>query len=58
MESFAKDALLPSMVHGEAVPAAFQQALNDAITSFVVDKNVDNFVNALVQAAKEAETGK
>jgi glucose/mannose transport system substrate-binding protein len=58
MESFAKDALLPSIVHGEAVPAAFQQALNDAITSFVVDKNVDSFVNALVQAAKEAETGK
>jgi glucose/mannose transport system substrate-binding protein len=58
MESFAKDALLPSFEHGEAAPAAFQQALNDAITSFVVDKNVDNFVNALAQAAKEAETGK
>jgi glucose/mannose transport system substrate-binding protein len=58
MQSFAKDALLPSMEHGEAVPAAFQQALNDAITSFVVDKNVDSFVGALVQAAKEAETGK
>ena len=58
MQSFARDALLPSCVHGEAAPAAFQQALNDAVTAFVVDKNVDNFANALVQAAKESGTGK
>src|SRR5580693_8362617 len=30
MDSFAKDKLLPSCVHGEAAPATFQQALNDA----------------------------
>jgi glucose/mannose transport system substrate-binding protein len=53
MQSFSKDALLPSMEHGEAAPAAFQQALNDAITSFVVDRNVDSLVNALAQASKE-----
>ena len=35
-------------------PAAFQQALNDAVTAFIVDKNVDNFAHALVQAAKES----
>jgi len=58
MESFAKDKLLPSCVHGEAAPAAFQQALNDAITAFVVDKNVDTLVQALTQAAKEAEISK
>jgi glucose/mannose transport system substrate-binding protein len=46
---------LPSCVHGEATPAAFQQALNDAVTAFIVDKNIDNFSNALVQAAKESE---
>jgi glucose/mannose transport system substrate-binding protein len=58
MASFAKDKLVPSCVHGEAAPAAFQQALNDAVTTFIVDKNVDNFANALGQAAKEGESSK
>jgi glucose/mannose transport system substrate-binding protein len=56
MNSFASGKLLPSCVHGEAAPAAFQQALNDAVTAFIVDKNVDNFANSLVQAAKESES--
>jgi glucose/mannose transport system substrate-binding protein len=58
MNSFATGKLVPSCVHGEAAPAAFQQALNDAVTAFIVDKNVDNFAHALVQAAKESETNK
>jgi glucose/mannose transport system substrate-binding protein len=58
MKSFANDKLLPSFEHGEAAPAAFQQALNDAVTAFIVDKNIDNFANALVQGAKESETTK
>ena len=58
MNSFANGSLVPSCVHGEAAPAAFQQALNDAVTAFIVDKNVDNFANALVQAAKESEANK
>jgi glucose/mannose transport system substrate-binding protein len=45
-------------VHGEAAPAAFQQALNDVVTAFLVDKNVDNFANTLVQAARESELPK
>src|SRR5262249_12695970 len=49
MDSFAKDKLVASCVNGEAAPAAFQQALNDALTTFLADKNVDNFANALVQ---------
>ena len=53
MDSFAKDKPVASCVHGEAAPAAFQQALNDAITSFLVDRNVDNFANALVRAARK-----
>jgi glucose/mannose transport system substrate-binding protein len=56
MDSFSKDKLLPSCVHGEAAPAAFEQALNDAVTAFLVDKNVDNFANTLVQAARDSET--
>jgi glucose/mannose transport system substrate-binding protein len=56
MDSFAKDRPVPSCVHGEAAPAAFQQALNDAVTAFLVDKNVDNFANALVQVARESQS--
>jgi glucose/mannose transport system substrate-binding protein len=58
MNSFANDKLVASCVHGEAAPAAFQQALNDGVTAFIVDKNVDNFANALVQAAKESQSTK
>jgi glucose/mannose transport system substrate-binding protein len=58
MKGFASDKLLPSLVHGEAAPAAFQQAVNDAITSFVVNKNADTFVQALAQAAKDSEMSK
>ena len=58
MDSFAKDRPVASCVHGEAAPAAFQQALNDAVTAFLVDKNVDNFANALVQAARESHSPK
>jgi glucose/mannose transport system substrate-binding protein len=53
MDEFAKDNLVASCVHGGAAPAAFQQALNDAVTSFVVDRNAENFATALVQAAKK-----
>lgn len=52
MDSFAKDTLVPTVVHGSAAPADFQQALNDAVTTFIVDKNVDAFAAALVNAAK------
>jgi glucose/mannose transport system substrate-binding protein len=44
--------VVASCVHGEAAPASFQQAFNDAVTTFVADRNIDDFANALVQAAK------
>ena len=53
MDEFAKDKLLPSCVHGEAAPEAFQKALNDAVSAFVQDKNVETFATALVQEAKK-----
>lgn len=53
MSSFAKDDLVPSCVHGEAAPAAFQQAMNDAISLFVADRDVNHLTAALVQAAKD-----
>jgi glucose/mannose transport system substrate-binding protein len=53
MDEFAKDKLLPSCVHGGAAPEAFQKALDDAVASFVVAKNVDNFATALAQESKK-----
>jgi glucose/mannose transport system substrate-binding protein len=53
MDEFAKDKLLPSCVHGEASPDAFQKALNTAVSAFVVDRNVDNFAGTLVQESKK-----
>jgi glucose/mannose transport system substrate-binding protein len=52
MDEFAKDELVASCVHGGAAPESFQKALNDAVTSFVHDKNVETFDTALVQGAK------
>jgi glucose/mannose transport system substrate-binding protein len=53
MDEFAKDKLLPSCVHGEASPEAFQKTLNTAVSAFVVDRNVENFSSALVQESKK-----
>jgi len=55
MSEFARDTLLPSCVHGEAAPTAFQDAMNDAVTAFIADKNVYKFAGALVQAAGKTE---
>ena len=57
MDSFAGDALVPTVVHGSAAPADFQQALNDAVTIFVVDRDVDAFASALAQAAQSSGFG-
>jgi len=51
--SFAADAIVPTTVHGAAAPAAFVQALNDAITSFNTDRNVDAFTATMVKAATD-----
>jgi glucose/mannose transport system substrate-binding protein len=58
MDSFAQDALVPTVVHGSAAPADFQQALNDAVTIFVVDKDVEAFASTLAQAAQISGFGK
>ncbi len=49
-EKFATNKFVGSSVNGEQVPAAFVQAFFDALTSFVVNKNVDRFAAALVSA--------
>jgi glucose/mannose transport system substrate-binding protein len=58
MQSFVKDTLVPTCIHGIAAPAGFQQALNDAVTAFVVDKDAERLLKALAEAAKEAEMAK
>ena len=52
LASFHHDALLASCVHGEAAPATLQQELNDAISLFVLDRDVERLTGALVLAAR------
>ena len=54
MDSFAADSIVPTVVHGSAAPADFQQAFNDAVTIFVVDLDTDAFADALVAAAQSS----
>src|SRR5258708_37477105 len=53
MKEFSGEKVVQSCVHGEAAPADFETALNTAITSFMVDKNVENFASTLVQASEK-----
>ncbi|MCA9862065.1 MAG: extracellular solute-binding protein [Thermomicrobiales bacterium] len=51
MDSFAKDALVPSCAHGQASSPAFKQAFYDAAVAFVTDHDVDAYIMALTDAA-------
>jgi glucose/mannose transport system substrate-binding protein len=53
MTDFKKNALVPSLFHGAAATPAFQQAIADAVSVFVVGKNVTAFVKAVDSAAKD-----
>jgi glucose/mannose transport system substrate-binding protein len=53
MNSFAHDSIVPSVFEGEATSPAFQQALNDAVSAFSADRNVDRLVKTMVSAAVE-----
>ena len=57
IEEFAKDTLVPSCVHGGAAPEAFQKELDNAVSSFVQNRNVENFSTALSQEAKKVGPG-
>jgi hypothetical protein len=57
MDSYAKDALVPSCAHGQASSPAFKQAFYDASVAFVTDKDVDTYIAMLLDAqAMEAES--
>lgn len=51
MDSFTRDALVPSCAHGHASSPAFQQAFYDASAAFVSDKDVDAYIAMLSDAA-------
>ena len=53
---FATNKFIGSSVNGEQVPSSFMQASTDALTTFVVSKNVDRFADAL-KAAQDSIKG-
>lgn len=52
-KSYRGDALVQSVVQGEATTPQFQQALDDAVTQLVATKDVNAFVKALGNAAAQ-----
>lgn len=57
MDTYASGVLVPTVIHGSAAPAAFQQALNDALTSFVVRRDENAFARTLAREAAMAGIG-
>lgn len=53
MADFAKNALVPSEVHGSAAPEGFATSFNDIVNVFVTDKNVAQAQKALQDACKQ-----
>lgn len=53
-EAFGDSAVVPSLAHGGAASPQFQNAVNEAITLFVVDLDVATFQDALVMAGEDA----
>lgn len=58
MDDFKQNALVPTVTHGSAAPAAFQEALFDALTLFLVDRDADGLARTLARAAREAGFGR
>jgi glucose/mannose transport system substrate-binding protein len=51
--SFGEDSVVPSLAHGGAASPSFITAVNEAITTFVVDLDVATFQEALVFAQED-----
>lgn len=58
MDTYENTTLVPTVIHGSAAAADFQQALNDALTSFVVDRDVEAFARTLAREARMSGFGK
>ena len=57
MDAYASTTSVPTVVHGSAAPADFRQALNDALTDFVVRRDEDAFAEALAREARASGFG-
>lgn len=57
MDEYAKSVAVPTVIHGSAAPADFQQSLNDALTDFVVRRDVAAFTEMLAREAKASGFG-
>ena len=53
MEDFKDSRLVPSLAHGSAASEGFLTKANQAVNIFVTQRNVDNFIEALQNAAPE-----
>ena len=57
MDTYQTGTLVPTVVHGSASPADFRQALNDALTDFVVRRDEDAFAETLAREARASGFG-
>jgi len=57
MDEYANGVAVPTVIHGSAAPADFQQALNDALTDFVVRRDVASFAKTLAREAQMSGFG-
>jgi glucose/mannose transport system substrate-binding protein len=46
-KSLWEDKILLSITHGELMPSGFQQAMYDAVATFVQSKNANAFIDTL-----------
>ena len=57
MDSYTNTTSVPTVVHGSAAPADFRQALNDALTDYVVRRDEDAFAETLAREARMSGFG-
>src|SRR6478752_9280310 len=57
-ESLWHDKVLLSITHGELMPSAFQQAIYDAVATFVQSKSPDAFIDTLQKSIEVPVTGR
>ena len=57
MDEYAKSVAVPTVIHGSAAPADFQQSLNDALTDFVVRRDAEAFTEMLAREARASGFG-
>jgi len=57
-ESLWHDKVLLSITHGELMPSAFQQAIYDAVATFVQSKSPDAFIDTLQKSIEVPVAGR